>query len=116
MYSNATIKRARTIIANVEHGHTNTATRPSYAASVVREMQARSPRQPHTQTRTIAAPVDNRDRDAVMATKVATIGQMRRINRCYKDDGLREFDTLASFREVFPTMLAASIEWRILNG
>ena len=50
-------------------------------------------------------------RDAAMAKMDATAGQMRRVNGAYKAQGLRTFNTLASFRRVFPTMLAASLEW-----
>jgi hypothetical protein len=58
----------------------------------------------------------DRERDEVMAEKSPTMGQMRRINRAYEAAGLREFDTIESFRKVFPTMLAASIEYRTLKG
>jgi hypothetical protein len=58
----------------------------------------------------------DRERDEIMAEKSPTMGQMRRINRAYAAKGLREFATMAAFEAVFPTMLAASIEYRTLKG
>jgi hypothetical protein len=56
------------------------------------------------------------DHDAKMATLKATNGQMKRVNALYAEAGLREFATLRTFRKVFPTMLAASIEYRTMKA
>lgn len=83
-YSAATIKRARTILANCE----------AKQSTVVKQ-----------------AIVSTRDakRDAQMATRKASNGQRHRINDRHAERGLRQYKTLAAFRRVFPTMLDASL-------
>lgn len=82
-------------------------------ATMQRKIEAQMRRERATQAvkRTV-----EQDRDAAMAKKPATSGQMRRINRLHEAQGLREYATLAAFRKVFPTMLAASLYWRQISA
>lgn len=90
-YDSATIKRARTIIANAE-----------------RQEAARKA----AATRTVKT-----EKNTDWRKKPASVGQMRRINACYKRDGLREFATIAAFRKVFTNAGMASDEFQsIKNG
>lgn len=110
----ATQKRARTMaaryltaeqIATIARKQNRTTTTPARKAST-----------PAHKATVRKAVVQDRERDEIMAEKAPTMGQMRRINRAYAAQGLREFTTMAEFVKVFPTMLAASIEYRTLKG
>jgi hypothetical protein len=100
MYSTATIKRARTILRNADTG-TRT---PSYTTT---SKPAKAPVRRNVQ------PIsdDFGTRLAQMHGKLATAGQMRRINAAYERQGLRTFDTIDEFRAVIGDMAAASVEW-----
>ena len=86
-YTPATIKRARTILANCEAKQTRNA--PVKRAE-------RSQR--------------NAAKDAQMATRKPSQGQCDRINARHDEMDLRPY-TLRSLRNVFPTMLDASMYW-----
>ncbi len=104
MYSNATIKRARTILANVERN-----AEPSYAARVVAEMQTRKPRTSTPAPRVAPVRPQISDRQRSMVGKLATIGQMEAINGYQKTLGLKTFTSLAEFRAIVGDMRDASI-------
>jgi hypothetical protein len=55
------------------------------------------------------APKRNAKKDATMAVKKPSQGQMDRINARHAERNMRTYRTLAEFRAIFPTMLDASI-------
>lgn len=55
--------------------------------------------------------IRNAKRDAQMAQKKASVGQMNRINALHDEQGLRQYASLRAFRACFPTMLSASLYW-----
>ena len=90
-YSPATVKRARTIIANCE-----------------RQQNARTQRSVKP-ARAAAKPAP---KPAAWRNRAASATQMARINDAYVALNLRTFATLGDFREVFPTAGAASDEFQ----
>ena len=119
-YAPSTIKRARTILANAD--------REARMQRMIREAQAARPRVAAKPTpKPVAAPKPvERTRKAPesyaefcqrvegMRGKPASEGQMRRINRIYKADGLRVFEDIESFRLVFD-MADAAIEYATIT-
>lgn len=83
-YDAATIKRARTILANAEA-------------------------QQNSRKATVKATVK---REAAWRSGKASKGQMDRINLAYGQMGLRTFRTITDFRAVFATAGAASDEFQ----
>jgi hypothetical protein len=90
-YDSATIKRARTILANAE-----------------RQQAARKA----AVKRTVKPTVKADSTDDAWRKFAASKRQMDRINLAYGHLNLRTFRTLADFRAVFPTMGAASDEFQ----
>lgn len=87
--------------------------------AVIARTQAATPRASksdhNARVQAVAAPVQSTalsyaERRAQMVGKDATIGQMKRINRAYKAQGLREYRSLETFRLHFD-MATASDEF-----
>jgi hypothetical protein len=100
MYSNATIKRARTILRNEEAG---------YEQRIITAMQTRTPRTPAPKAHVRPQFKSAQQRQDAMAGKLATIGQMEAINSYERTLGLKGYASLREFRAVVGDMRDASI-------